>query len=84
MARIPETTWFIKEMRRSVTAAMRKRSAALILDNPPKNGTKKHRKTTPMRDCQPIKYTSKIANATKRKHEEIDVESHMTVSSSIR
>ena len=28
MARIPETTWFIKEMRRSETAAVRRRSAA--------------------------------------------------------
>ena len=29
MARIPETTWFIKDMRLSDTAAVRKRSAAL-------------------------------------------------------
>ena len=84
MARIPETTWFIKEMRRSDTAAVRSRSAALIWENPAKYGTRKHRKATPIRDCQPIKYTSKTANTSRTRHEENESKNHMTVSSSIR
>ena len=84
MARIPETTWFIKEMRRSDTAAARTRCTALRWENPTIYGTRKHKKKTPMRDCQPIKYTSKTANTTRTKHEEIPKDSHMTESSSIR
>lgn len=59
MARIPETTWVIKEMRWSDISAVRKRSAALRKDSPPKYGTRRHRKRTPITVCQPIKYTSK-------------------------
>ena len=55
MARIPETTWFIKEMRRPEAAAVRRRSAAVAKDNPAKYGKRKHRKMPPMRVCQPIK-----------------------------
>ena len=84
MARIPETTWFIKEMRRSDTAAVRSRSAALIWESPAKYGTRKHRKKTPIRDCQPIKYTSKTANTSRTRQEENESKNHMTVSSSIR
>ena len=84
MARIPETTWFIKDIRRSVNVAVRSRSAALIWENPAKYGRRKHRKKTPIRDCQPIKYTSKGANTSRRKHEKNESNNNMTVSSSIR
>ena len=59
MARIPEITWVIKEMRWSDTTAVRKRSSALRKDSPAKYGTRRHRKRTPVTVCQPIKYTSK-------------------------
>ena len=84
MARIPETTWFIKEMRRSDTAAVRSRNAALIWENPAKYGTRKHRKKTPIRDCQPIKYTSKSTSTSRTTHAENESKNSKTVSSSIR
>lgn len=59
MARIPEITWFNKEKRLSETAAVRRRSVAHREDNAAKYGTRKKRHMTPMRACQPIKYTRK-------------------------
>ena len=57
MARILEITWFNKEKRLSETTAVRRRSVAHREDNATKNGTRKKRHMTPMRACQPIKYT---------------------------
>ena len=84
MARIPEVTWFIKEMRRSVSSAVRSRSAALIWENPAKYGTRKHRKENPISDCQPIKYMSNTAIARRTKQMENESKTNITVSSSIR
>jgi len=64
MAQIPETTWFIKERRWSVTSAVRLRRAAPTKENKKKYGTRVHRKMTPMRACQPIKYTSNSEDNT--------------------
>lgn len=63
IARIPETTWFISEMRRSDLAAVRRRSAALTKDSPTKYGTSKLKKRTPISACQPMKYKSKQVTA---------------------
>ena len=59
MARIPEITWLINEMRRSETAAVRERIVAPAEESPPRYGRGKHRKMIPIEVCQPIKWTSK-------------------------
>ena len=64
MARIPETTWLIKEMRWSETTAVRTRSLALTKDKPAKYGTRRHRKKNPISACQPMKNVSNSETTT--------------------
>ena len=84
MARIPETTWFIKEMRRSDSAAIRSRSVAPAVDSPAKYGTRKHKKSTPISACQPIKYKNKIVTAMSSRNVNPPGKNRVTVSSSSR
>ena len=55
MARIPDTTWLINEMRRSETDAVRRRSTAPPWDNPLKHGRRIHKKINPTITCHPMK-----------------------------
>ena len=84
MARIPETTWLIKEMRRSDATAVLKRSEAPAEDNPAKYGKRKNRKMTAIRDCQPTKKTSNNVIAMSSNNADGPFKNLLTVSSSNR
>ena len=63
IARIPDTSSFISEIRRSVTTAVSRRSWAQRAEMTTKQGSNSSRKRIPITGCQPIRYNSKHTTA---------------------